>query len=167
MKVRTIIAAVCTLLVLAVLSGMVVQKERLLSRGQRVYFKLAPRDPRSLMQGDYMALRYELAAKIQEIREKSRITSRTGIAIITLDERGVAVKARIEAGDRAAGPGEKLIRYKHVNGDISFGAGSFFFQEGKGSAFEKARYGELMLDDNGASVLVGLRDEDLEALKEK
>ncbi|MFX7329222.1 GDYXXLXY domain-containing protein, partial [Acinetobacter baumannii] len=34
------------------------QKEMLLKEGQLVLLPLAPVDPRSLMQGDYMALRY-------------------------------------------------------------------------------------------------------------
>ncbi|MCQ9617884.1 GDYXXLXY domain-containing protein [Paenalcaligenes niemegkensis] len=41
-------------------------KERLLREGQRVVLELAPVDPRSLMQGDYMALRYQISAVVSQ-----------------------------------------------------------------------------------------------------
>ena len=43
----------------------VLQKERLLRQGRPVLLELAPRDPRSLMQGDYMDLDYALARTLQ------------------------------------------------------------------------------------------------------
>jgi uncharacterized membrane-anchored protein len=160
----TIVSAVITLAVIAVLGGIVVQKERLLSRGDRVLLKLAPRDPRSLMQGDYMRLRYDLAVSLEDALNKVNDESRSGIAIIGMDERGVGVRVRM--GTRP-GPGEKIIRYKHLDGEISFGAESFFFQEGEARKYESAQYGELVVDDSGSSVLVGLRDKDLKALSEE
>jgi len=39
----------------------VIKKEKLLDNGQLVLLELAPVDPRSLMQGDYMALRYRIS----------------------------------------------------------------------------------------------------------
>jgi uncharacterized membrane-anchored protein len=167
MKIRIIISTVFTLVVLSVLFGIVVQKERLLVHGHRVFFKLAPRDPRSLMQGDYMALRYDLAEEINTIREGKNIKSRSGSAVITLNEKGVAISVRIGSGDMPIGSAERLIRYKFLKDNISFGAESFFFEEGQGSAYEKARYGELVLDDTGSSILIGLRDENLKVLHAK
>ena len=41
---------------------------------------------------------------------------------------------------------------------IALGAGSFFFQEGHGDAYEQARYGILKVAPDGGSVLVGLAD---------
>ena len=45
-------------LVLAVPNALVVQKERLLASGTPMLLELAPVDPRSLIQGDYMRLDY-------------------------------------------------------------------------------------------------------------
>lgn len=39
----------------------IIHKEKTLEHGQLVLLKLAPKDPRSLMQGDYMVLRYDIA----------------------------------------------------------------------------------------------------------
>ena len=41
------------------------------------------------------------------------------------------------------------------------------FQEGDADLYAKARYGELKVDKSGASVLVGLRDDDFKPLARK
>ena len=46
------------LLALAVVNHGVVKRERILADGRPLLLELAPVDPRALMQGDYMALRY-------------------------------------------------------------------------------------------------------------
>ncbi len=46
--------------ILAVMNTAIWQKEQILAEGETVYLKLAPVDPRSLMQGDYMRLRYAI-----------------------------------------------------------------------------------------------------------
>lgn len=54
------------LLALAVANHGIVQRERILSDGRVLLLELAPVDPRSLMQGDYMALRF---AAVDDIRK--------------------------------------------------------------------------------------------------
>ncbi len=167
MKARVIVLAVSTAVVIAVLAGIVIQKERLLARGDRVFMKLAPVDPRSLIQGDYMALRYalsiDLAGKL--VTQKGVPWRRSGLAAIEVDADGIATKVRPWSEGDTLAPGERLLRYKNVDGQIRFGAESFFFQEGRASAFEKAAYGELAVDGSGSSVLVGLRDAELKMLE--
>lgn len=51
------------LLLLGYLNWSIYQKEQTLRDGQLVLFELAPVDPRSLMQGDYMSLRYREATR--------------------------------------------------------------------------------------------------------
>ena len=51
------------LLLLGYLNWSIYQKEQTLRDGQLVLFELAPVDPRSLMQGDYMSLRYSAIHK--------------------------------------------------------------------------------------------------------
>ena len=51
------------LLLLGYLNWSIYQKEQTLRDGQLVLFELAPVDPRSLMQGDYMSLRLFLGAE--------------------------------------------------------------------------------------------------------
>ena len=62
-----------TLLVLVVVNLLIVKKEDTLASGQTMLMRLAPFDPgstRSLMQGDYMILRYTIAREVK----KSAIT---------------------------------------------------------------------------------------------
>ena len=54
-----------TLAVLVVVNSAIWQKERHIAQGEVVYLELAPVDPRSLMQGDYMALNFALANRLQ------------------------------------------------------------------------------------------------------
>ena len=42
----------------------IVAKEHIRANGERIYLELAPVDPHSLMQGDYMALRFAIARDI-------------------------------------------------------------------------------------------------------
>ena len=55
-----------TLLVLAAVNYLIVEKERILSSGKTVLLHLAPTQHRSLMQGQYMQLRYALADEVPE-----------------------------------------------------------------------------------------------------
>ncbi|MDE6162343.1 MAG: GDYXXLXY domain-containing protein, partial [Bacteroides sp.] len=50
------------ILLLGYFNWSVYQKEQTLRNGQLVLFELAPVDPRSLMQGDYMRLNYKEAS---------------------------------------------------------------------------------------------------------
>ncbi|MCL1480922.1 MAG: GDYXXLXY domain-containing protein [Marinobacter sp.] len=62
---RRIIGLLALLVALAMVNLSVFQKEQQLAHGKVVYLDLAPVDPRSLMQGDYMALSFAIG---QEIR---------------------------------------------------------------------------------------------------
>jgi len=53
-------------LVLAAVDYSIAAKERIRAEGEVVYLQLAPVDPRSLMQGDYLALRFLLADAIEQ-----------------------------------------------------------------------------------------------------
>ena len=65
MKLHKAMAVTSLLLILLTVNALVYQQEKLLSDGEKILLKLRVVDPRSLMQGDYMALDYELAAQIR------------------------------------------------------------------------------------------------------
>jgi len=130
------------------------QKERILSGGKLLLLELAPVDPRSLMQGDYMSLRYNIGEgeSINEI-------PRHGFCVVGVQADGVAHKIRLQRDRSPLAEGEYLIPYKTGKFTLMFGAESFFFQEGQAEKFEKAKYGGLKVDESGNSLLVGLFDE--------
>lgn len=138
------------LLFLTAANSMIFVKEKALDDGRTVILQLRPRDPRSLMQGDYMTLAYELASKAEGFPDDK------GVSYLTLDSRGVATEA-----SAVAAPGRVPLRYRRSGGQVVFGAESYFFQEGQGKIFEAARYGELRVDEQGMPILTGLLDDRL------
>ena len=78
-------------LVLAVVNGRILQTERQLREGELVYLQLAPVDPRSLMQGDYMALNFALANAIRRAEHSGSQVggdANNGRVIVRLDAQG-------------------------------------------------------------------------------
>lgn len=157
---RKAVFLVGAVVVFGVIGGLIVHKEHVLASGKTVLLRLAPRDPRSLIQGDYMVLRYELATGPAEAAVAKGPAD--GRLVIRLDPKGVAQFVRIHKGEATAAD-ELLLRYRR-RGGLRLGAESFFFQEGHAGRYEKARYGELKVSPSGQSVLVGLRDEDFRRL---
>jgi uncharacterized membrane-anchored protein len=150
---------------LVVANWAILGKERILSSGQTVLIQLAPRDPRSLLQGDYMALRYVLAEEI--MRRLDAPFSATGAAVVRLDANGVAEFVRLaDAADAAdaLAEDERLLGYRKRGASLRLAGEAFFFEEGQQELFANARYGELRVDTRGNGVLVGLRDAEFNVL---
>jgi uncharacterized membrane-anchored protein len=144
-------------LVLSVPAYMIVAKERIIAQGTTVLLELAPRDPRSLIQGDYISLNYELSdTLLQKIKEESL----SGRVVVRLDERAVARFARLHNGSLPLGKGEYLLRIRKRGSVVRIATDAFFFQEGHANVYTSARYGELKVGPSGDAVLVGLRDEE-------
>jgi len=135
-------------------------QEHLAASGQRMRLQLAPRDPRSLAQGDYMLLRYGLA---RELLGEAEGWPLSGQLVVTLDGDLIVVDARLHQGESLAAS-EHLLRYRLRDGHLHIGAESFFFQEGNASLYDAARYGELRVAADGEAMLVGLLDDELDIL---
>ena len=154
----------CVFIIFAI-NGMIIQKELILKHGESVLLKLRPVDPRSLMQGDYMILRYEIADVLKKELSLPHLDRvRQGNVIVAVDENMAATYKEIDNG-RELAPDERRIAFKYRSDNYKLGAESFFFQEGHAHIYDKAKYGELKVKENGATVLVGLRDENFKVLK--
>ena len=151
------IAGLAIVLVLANLT--VKGHEDILATGKRMFLELAPVDPRSLMQGDYMQLRFSVGADAAA----GRGTPETGRMVVRLDERRIARFVRIHGGE-ALSPDEALLEYRVRGGGVRVITDAYFFEEGQGKTYERARYGEVRARDDGVALLAGLRDERLAAL---
>lgn len=128
------------------------QKETILAHGRTVLLELRPRDPRSLMQGDYMALRYAIADQAHADK-----LPRRGQLVVKLDANNVGKFARLH-DKTALAAAEQLIEYRNLNG-IVIGAESFFFEERTGDAYNRAKYAELKISRSGECLLTHLCDE--------
>ena len=137
---------------------MVQQKEHILADGRTVLLALLPRDPRSLMQGDYMVLRYDLAAKVPHGQLKRR-----GKLVVKLDANNVGTFARLHDATPLAAD-EQLIDYRNYHG-LEIGAESFFFEERTGKTFDRAKFAELKVSNEGECLLKALCDEQRVVLK--
>ena len=152
---RELLVAAGLVVVLAVPNALVVQKERLLASGTPMLLELAPVDPRSLIQGDYMTLDYAMARQIADSQQR---WPRSGQLVVALDGHGVARFVRRHASGTPLRPGEQLLTYRRRRGRVRVGTDAFHFQEGHASRYQSARYGEVRVSPTGTSVLVGLRD---------
>jgi len=160
---RNAVLLLTAAIVLVLVNVSIWQREGLITSGRTVLLELAPVDPRSLMQGDYMALRFKVA---NDAFPQGRIEGvKDGRIVLAVDPRSVGTFRRFDDG-RAADD-EALLRYRVRNGQPKFATNAFFFQEKQGEFYQGARYGEFRVDPDGEAILVALRGAELQALGPK
>lgn len=141
--------------------------EQTLASGRVVLAELAPVDPRSLMQGDYMALRFALDNELPRHPAGSSDARRVpSYAHIAVDTQGRATLAGLGDSAPADDAGLLHMRIRTRDGLSSIGPNAFFFEEGSAQRFEAARWGEFRVGANGKALLTHLRDERLERIGE-
>lgn len=172
---------------LAAANAGIARHERTLAEGRVVLLELAPVDPRSLMQGDYMRLRFAVSEQVMETlaaraglppapvdgsvddteadaetrlaRWRWRENAREdGYLVLRQDAAGVGRFVRLQAAPRPQAQGEVAVRYRLRNGEVRIASDAWFFEEGQAQRFEAARFGELRVTDGGQALLAGLRD---------
>ena len=159
MKTRNIIMWAVALLSLLTINFLSYQKEELTSKGRVVFLDLAPVDPRSLIQGDYMRLRYAISEQIDGLNP-----SQGGLAVVRIDSKNIAHFVRIYDSKTPLKADEILLIFRFDSSGVQVGPDSFFFQEGHAEYYEDARYGEVRVSDSGEVLLIGLRDVNLKLL---
>lgn len=167
-----IIALAALIFTLGIVNASIIGKEKHLAEGQVVYLELAPVDPRSLMQGDYMALNFRVAQQVYEALPKSEeyrgwnrnAEAGDGYAVVTLDEKKIGTFQRLDSSTPLA-DNETRLRYRVRNGEVKFATNAFFFQEGQAQAYEAARYGQFRVDEDGELLLAAMFDETLEKIQ--
>lgn len=147
-----------TLLVLAVVNIGIYQKQQILAHGETIFLALAPVDPRSLMQGDYMRLRYQVENGLSYQADRDR-----GYIIIRLDDKKIGHFKGFYQGEPLA-PEDRLLRFHDRYGQMRIVPDSFMFQEGHADLYQGAKYGVFKSTNPHSSILVGLADENLRIL---
>lgn len=161
---RMILFLVASLGVFAILIALVVQKETILREGRTVYLEQAPLDPRSLIQGDYMVVRYQIEQSVRRSPDWEEASK--GYLVLVPDESGVGRFVRIHKGEPLTGD-EFRLRFRRRKNRLRIGAESFFFQEGHAERYEGSKFGELKVSAAGECILVDLVDESFEPMAEK
>ena len=161
----------------------IAQRERVLRDGRVLLLELAPADPRSLMQGDYMRLRFAAAVHVQQamdpecrrrVRDAERAGDSTGSECMMFDRQpsiadGYAVFAvgrddigrfrRLQPAPVPAAADEIAVRVRLRGWEgVRIASNAWFFAEGEAARWEPARYGELRVGADGTALLTGLRD---------
>ncbi len=157
-KLRAALVILGLAVVLAAANVVIARKQAIVEQGRLIYLPLGPRDPRSLIQGDYMTLRYH--RRLFPPADALLRAPDRGTVVLAPHAEGGGRFVRLDDGSALLG-GEVRLRYK-LRGrarDVHYGAGSYFFEEGSAPRFANARFGMLRVDREGNSVLVGLADE--------
>jgi uncharacterized membrane-anchored protein len=160
--VRIILVWIAAAFIFFTFYHMVAKQDAELRDAQTVYLSLMPVDPRSVMQGDYMALNYAIIYQLnQESFDSTKPQPpKSGSIVLRLDKQNVGTFVRYYTGGNLA-PNEHLLKIHRDNGYASVDAESFFIPEGTGDIFNHAAYGELKLLSNGTPLIVALCDKDL------
>ena len=173
LRLRTLAILGGLALVLVVANGGIWQREKLLATGRVVILELAPVDPRSLMQGDYMALNFAASRDITRLRlggdrqaddDSIMGFEPDGYVMLQPDARGVATPLRIQPDVHPHTDGEVPLRYRVRDRGVRIVTNAYFFPEGEAKRYEVARYGELRVGENGEALLVRMLGEDLQPL---
>lgn len=174
---RAVLIVLGLLAALTAANHAILGHERTLREGRVLLLELAPVDPRSLMQGDYMALRFAAAEPIEralhpstgtagDLRELDRWGGKCGLdgcdtayAVFAVDRDGVGRFVRVQDMAQPLGAGQIAVRFRERNPEgIRIASNAWFFPEGQGARYEPARYGELRVAADGTALLSGLRD---------
>ena len=142
-----VIVAAQILLLLALIGG----KEYTLNTGTTVVLQTVPVDPRSLLQGDFVVLEYEISTRPGFLARLSPGTT----VYVSLVERGDVWEA---LGYSTNKPSSSEVFIKGAvdrRGLLDFGIGTYFVPEGTGHIIERARdvKVEVAVDSRGNAVI--------------
>ena len=166
---RKLLVIVFGIAILGLVNYSIFSREQLITDGKTVLLELAPVDPRPLMQGDYMALRFAVTADtrkaLRDLSSRDAEKPGDGHVILLVDDKGIGRFTRID-DQSTLQANEVRMLYRKRGNKMKFATNAFFFQEGKAKLYEAAKYGEFKVAENGDSILVSMRDEQLQLIGE-
>ena len=152
---RLLILGVTTVAILVMINIQIANKQDIVENGDTLLLRLAPRDPRSLLQGDYMALRYAMTGEVAQAAKAAQISD--GRIVVELAPDKEAGFVALYEGQKLE-QGQHILRFRRRGESVRLASDAYFFEEGQWKTFADARYGELRVDSHGDAVLTGLRD---------
>ncbi|BBA52411.1 GDYXXLXY domain-containing protein [uncultured Fusobacterium sp.] len=152
---------VLNLILLIVAFGHSVIREENNLKKNTFYIKTSPIDPRSLIQGDYMILNYNITDSARKEAENIR----KGYIRIRINDLKIAEFIRIDKEYLLPSNNEISIYFQKIDFNIDIGVNSYLFQEGTGNKFQKAEYAEVIELKNGKLRLKCLLDKDFKKIK--
>ena len=153
-------------------------RDQLILTGKEILLELAPVDPLSLLQGQYMIINFALERENIELKEEDVNSGRIHInhnesarIVLRYNESGVANFNRFK-DDQLLASNEILFKIKarrawrgsEYSYRIDVEQESFLFKENTEKKYESAKYGVFKVGPDGDFVLVDLADKDLNKL---
>ena len=190
MRKSTIVLLLTGIFSLIYVNGIAWRYTAIRSEGNLVYLELAPVDPISLVQGQYMRLRFAIEREDAELRAAdqelfAQDPNARVLAVLELDSNRVGTVTRLTPGNPADsviqelkdeyGPAGYALLAVEVDGNLSSNEpprkvsiklqqNSFLFEENTPERYNNARYGIFRVTSRGEYVLVDLAGEDFEPM---
>ncbi|MBJ9741290.1 GDYXXLXY domain-containing protein [Acinetobacter oleivorans] len=168
-KYFSLILALVTILIFV---GLVAKNESHLHHSKSIFIELRPVDPRSILQGDYMALAYELnlqslkalAGSESEALDRVIFNHSSVPAKVILDSQNRVVRTILDTNNSFAGQSLILKNPENRLQALYPASRSFLFAEGLAQCYQKAKYAEFKVNTKGEAILFDLRGEGLQPL---
>ncbi|MBI0422874.1 GDYXXLXY domain-containing protein [Acinetobacter sp. ACIN00229] len=168
-KYFSLILALVTLLIFV---GLVAKNEWHLHHSKSIFIELRPVDPRSILQGDYMALAYKLnlqslkalAGSESEALDQVIFNHSSVQAKVILDSQNRVVRTILDTNNSFAGQSLILKNPENRLQALYPASRSFLFAEGLAQCYQKAKYAEFKVNTKGEAILFDLRGEGLQPL---
>ena len=154
------------ILTLLLANGAIWQKENLIANGTKVFVPLAPVDPRSLMQGDYMRLNFA-AINDTTLPLLGDLGGQRPHMVVKRDARGVASVVRLHMAGEALTTDEMLLELTPKDGRWVVVTDAWFFKEGEAALWQTAKFGEFRVLPDGRALLVSMADANLKAIESR
>lgn len=149
------------------LGGYALNTQRALQTAKTVYLKIEPVDPRALLSGDYMQLRYDF--------ERPYLAKQGQTLVLQVGENNVlqlpaaAQKEEDKTAQMQNVPDKAAKEQPQTVSIKTLGPGyrvphQFYFQEGTGKKYQNAAYAKAAVLPNGSILLLGLTDENFNLL---
>lgn len=136
----------------------ILSKEHVLRTGRMVLVRIVPVDPRSLVQGDYMTLAFELPQRRPSTAAKA-FGAPQPVAIGQVGADNVVTFTEIVPKRPSLAPDTVAMALNIKNGAFVVGSDAWFFKEGTADKWASARYGIFRVTSDGTALLAGLADE--------
>lgn len=133
--------------------------EDTLANGRAVYIALRPVDPRSLIQGDYMAVAFD----VDRLPAPRDINGEV-LALADVDARSIAKIQGLADASVKPEANQIVVKLRRKSRRWFVGADAYFFEEGRADDFAKAKYGQFRLGADGRLLLTAMTDENLRVL---
>ncbi|NUF12412.1 GDYXXLXY domain-containing protein [Acinetobacter oleivorans] len=163
---------ILTLTTILIFVGLVAKNEWHLHHSKSIFIELRPVDPRSILQGDYMALAYELnlqslkalAGSESEALDQVIFNHSSVPAKVILDSQNRVVRTILDNNNSFVGQSLILKNPENRLQALYPASRSFLFAEGLAQCYQKAKYAEFKVNTKGEAILFDLRGEGLQPL---